>query len=731
MARHVYQNIAKDGNGAIVTGATVSIFLAGTTTVASVYTVASGGSAVNTVTTNAIDGSFIFYVDDVDYTSHQLFDIVTSKTNYQSYTAYNVAIFQHTPWVDVLSEGATGDGVTDDTIAIQAAADKAEATTKRLYFPTPSVAYKITDRILIDTAAVLVEGSGFNCIVRQDTWGKPAFEVRANDVTIDSFQLLNTQTKTVISTTPFVDGISARAQSSGVYVANSDRYNVRNIYVDGFVVGIFLRGQTADSTLSEDGIVEIIRGQNLDSTIVFGQQRGITIDDIKSQDNALSQIGDPIHAAIYAFGAPIGSEVHSEDGIITNIYGRDTTDTGHMVQLKYVKGFTGGNWTARNTKGLYLSVNALDCNFTNLNGFEMGDVVSDSVAIIHISGNSDRRNRLSKIHLESSIDSNVYTSILNATGTNDDNIIEDVTIIDTTSGGAAPIGSLRGTRNTFKNYNIICISSARRGIDISKATGDTSTGCRVEDINSENTKGTFIDILAGAVDTVVDINSSKIDLVSGGPVFDLGTTSKVNNRTIDIRTLNNSDATPAVIYGDNYETGTVADTITAWDFGFKGQTIIVKSKAVITYDLTTANDATHNLDGSAVDIVTASGDITVWQFDGVSWTLISFIDISANNNNKDTSGEIVTIASPSLLVYGSTSIDSNSNAVDGTLGSGEHIGQIKTIVMIEASNSSTISITNHQTSDPEVATFDAVDETGVFLWSGTEWITLFATCTFV
>ena len=80
---------------------------------------------------------------------------------------------------------------------------------------------------------------------------------------------------------------------------------------------------------------------------------------------------------------------------------------------------------------------------------------------------------------------------------------------------------------------------------------------------------------------------------------------------------------------------------------------------------------------------------------------------------------------------GAAEIDSNGGAVTGTLGSGYFIVQTKTIVMTEASNSSTVSITNHQTSDPEVATFDAVDETGVFMWTGTEWITIFATCTFV
>lgn len=93
--------------------------------------------------------------------------------------------------------------------------------------------------------------------------------------------------------------------------------------------------------------------------------------------------------------------------------------------------------------------------------------------------------------------------------------------------------------------------------------------------------------------------------------------------------------------------------------------------------------------------------------------------------------ETVTTAAPALAVTGSSLIDSASNAVDATLASGQYVGQIKTIVMTEASNSSTVSIANHQSSDPEVATFDAVDETGVFMWTGTEWITLFATCTFV
>jgi hypothetical protein len=99
------------------------------------------------------------------------------------------------------------------------------------------------------------------------------------------------------------------------------------------------------------------------------------------------------------------------------------------------------------------------------------------------------------------------------------------------------------------------------------------------------------------------------------------------------------------------------------------------------------------------------------------------------NNVPDT--EVLTGTITITPYMGSASIDSSGGAVSATLGDGYFIGQIKTIVMTDASHSSTVSITHHETSDPEVATFDAVDETGVFMWSGTEWITIFATCTFV
>ncbi len=93
-----------------------------------------------------------------------------------------------------------------------------------------------------------------------------------------------------------------------------------------------------------------------------------------------------------------------------------------------------------------------------------------------------------------------------------------------------------------------------------------------------------------------------------------------------------SDATPSVLNGNFFTTHNGTLTITAFDGGFEGQVINVISRGVITFDTTTADDATHNLRGSSVNIVTAAGDTTVWANYSADWYLLSAIDDSANNS---------------------------------------------------------------------------------------------------
>lgn len=93
MSRYIFQDTAVDGKGNRLTSATVNIYEAGTITAVDVYTASSGGSAVNSVTTDSTNGTFSFYVDTGDYASTQKFKISISKPIYITITIDDIKIF--------------------------------------------------------------------------------------------------------------------------------------------------------------------------------------------------------------------------------------------------------------------------------------------------------------------------------------------------------------------------------------------------------------------------------------------------------------------------------------------------------------------------------------------------------------------------------------------------------------------------------------------------------------
>lgn len=139
----------------------------------------------------------------------------------------------------------------------------------------------------------------------------------------------------------------------------------------------------------------------------------------------------------------------------------------------------------------------------------------------------------------------------------------------------------------------------------------------------------------------------------------------------------------------------------------------------------------------------ADGEISVLPTDGGTYTKVG-VAMEAATADGDIievlptpSGAQVevttalTTTAPAIVPGTSNTIDSTGNAVDATLADDTVIGRLTNIVMSEASNSSTVTIAHHVTSDPEVATFDAVDEVLVLMWTGTEYATIHATATFV
>lgn len=118
MARYIYQGTFVDLSGNVVNSGTITVYLAGTTTLASVYAASSGGTAVNSVVSDST-GKFVFYVDTGDYNANQKFDIVLSKAGFLSKTYSDITIFPENEYVYYANASATDQSVdaNDNSIA--------------------------------------------------------------------------------------------------------------------------------------------------------------------------------------------------------------------------------------------------------------------------------------------------------------------------------------------------------------------------------------------------------------------------------------------------------------------------------------------------------------------------------------------------------------------------------------------------------------------------------------
>jgi hypothetical protein len=127
-----------------------------------------------------------------------------------------------------------------------------------------------------------------------------------------------------------------------------------------------------------------------------------------------------------------------------------------------------------------------------------------------------------------------------------------------------------------------------------------------------------------------------------------------------------------------------------------------------------------------------NGDITIDAADVLSLTTGDSIIVDGGPIVPDI--EYLTVDGDNLLTYGTTDFDSSGVGLTYTLGSPTlgtaAVGTIKCITMSTAGNNADVTITNHETSDPEVARFDAADEYLLLVWTGTEWATISNSCTF-
>lgn len=131
-------------------------------------------------------------------------------------------------------------------------------------------------------------------------------------------------------------------------------------------------------------------------------------------------------------------------------------------------------------------------------------------------------------------------------------------------------------------------------------------------------------------------------------------------------TFADTDATPDVDASKLWDTFTNALTITDFDGTIEeGYTIIVYSKGAITFDCTASG-----FECGTADIVTASGDVTVWRYDGSQWHLTSYKDQSTDMGTDagaaggdSVSIDSVSVTDPDFVSTGQIDFTDSSNTV--------------------------------------------------------------------
>jgi len=118
-------------------------------------------------------------------------------------------------------------------------------------------------------------------------------------------------------------------------------------------------------------------------------------------------------------------------------------------------------------------------------------------------------------------------------------------------------------------------------------------------------------------DTTALLLDSSLDSIVLDGAIDLGT----------VETFTDLDTTPDVSSGSYWETNTSAVTITDFDGSliFAGQHIRVESKGAITYDCTASG-----ITCGGSDLVTASGDVAYFTYDGTDWDMDNYRDFSSS-----------------------------------------------------------------------------------------------------
>lgn len=281
------------------------------------------------------------------------------------------------------------------------------------------------------------------------------------------------------------------------------------------------------------------------------------------------------------------------------------------------------------------------------------------------------------------------------------------------------------------DFQGLSIYSVSGGYALYALQGRTLTGN--VNIRTVSAGGAFIGFWGGGVDLNVTVDS-----LTGGSGLVLGEEGVKAFRFGRINYSGYGNAGAAVGVDVDSVSGHLTLDMTVSDHTLRtnkinGTAIINCSTRHISGDIEISiNDETPIINFVGGGITTT--ELAAYSYPAVGMTVDATTDATAflspyrpasyNGGNWSNTINTVTAGSPTLVTNGIVYLNSNGGAITATLPDANVLYQRVMIYMSEASNASTVTVTNHETSDPEVFTFNSTSDRLILEWTGGEWITV-------
>lgn len=232
--RKFYTDICCDGNGRIISGATVTVFLAGTNTLANIYSTLAGTTpVVGSVVTTGSDGSYSFFVDGFDYDYAKQYKLSIVKTGYTSFVKDDISIDNIVLGTYAIS--------SNKTVSVHVRVPKGVlyqvASGKTLSFTGP---FEAGDYQVFDTASlggtVLLPGSS---VSKAAWWGQDVTAIGAAWAAIDQGEVHLSQGVTYGGGNLLIDDSMSDLKkklvgNGAIITGNVTANNIRSSEMEGF-----------------------------------------------------------------------------------------------------------------------------------------------------------------------------------------------------------------------------------------------------------------------------------------------------------------------------------------------------------------------------------------------------------------------------------------------------------------------------------------------------------------